>query len=140
MLQRMIGVDKRSWHLILYSTLWAYRTLVRNATRFTPLQLVYGLEAILPVQCEISSVKLTIDLLLGTLEEEARFLELIQLDETRHDATLANESHMRSLTRMSNPVSSQKVTWSYFTTRNPINWEQASSSIYGWAPILLIIY
>jgi len=51
MLQRMIGVHKQSWHLILYSALWAYRISV------------YGLEAILPVQCEISSLKLAVDLL-----------------------------------------------------------------------------
>lgn len=95
MLQRMIGVHKRSWHLILYSALWAYRTSVRNATGFTPFQLVYGLEAVLPTQCEISSLKLTIDLLPGTSEEEARFLELIQLDETRRDAALANEAHKK---------------------------------------------
>eukprot|EP00253_Pinus_taeda_P025065 PITA_25065 len=62
---------------------------------FTPFQLVYGLEAILPVQCEISSLKLAVDLLLGTSEEEARFLELIQLDETHRDAALANEAHKK---------------------------------------------
>jgi hypothetical protein len=95
MLQRMVGVHKRRWHLILYSALWAYRTSVRNATGFTPFQLVYGLEAILPIQCEISSLKLAIDLLPGTSEEEARFLELIQLDETRRDAALANEAHKK---------------------------------------------
>eukprot|EP00253_Pinus_taeda_P008901 PITA_08901 len=33
----------------------------------------------------------------GTLEEEAHFLELIQLDETRRDATLANESHKKQV-------------------------------------------
>jgi len=49
MLQRMIGIHKWSWNLILYSSLWAYQTSVRNVTRFTPFQLVYGLEAILPV-------------------------------------------------------------------------------------------
>ena len=32
MLQRMIRVHKQSWHLILYSALWAYRTSVRNMT------------------------------------------------------------------------------------------------------------
>eukprot|EP00253_Pinus_taeda_P004789 PITA_04789 len=63
MLQRMIKVHKRSWHLILYSALWAYRTSVRNVIGFTPFQLVYGLEAILTVQCEILSLKLTVDLL-----------------------------------------------------------------------------
>ena len=68
-------------------------------------------------------------------------MELIQLDETRRDAALANEAHKkrarRSATKMSNPVSSQKATWSYFTTKNPINWEQVNLSLYGWAPILL---
>ena len=56
---------------------------------------MYGLEEILPVQCEISSLKLAIDLLPGTSEEEAHFLELIQLDETHRDATLANETHKK---------------------------------------------
>ena len=81
----------------MYSTLWAYRTSVRNATGITPFQLVYGLEAILPVQCEISSLKLAIDLLPRTLEEEARFLELIQLDETHRDAVLPNEAHKKQV-------------------------------------------
>ena len=80
MLQRMIGVHKQNWNLILYSALWAYQTSLRNATIFTPFQLVYGLESILPVQCEILSLKLAVDLLPGTLEEEAHLLELIQLD------------------------------------------------------------
>ena len=95
MLQRMIEVHKRSWHLILYSALWAYQTSVRNATDFTPFQLVYGLKAILPVQCEISSLKLTVDLLPGTSKEEARFLELIHLDEAYRDADSANEAHKK---------------------------------------------
>eukprot|EP00253_Pinus_taeda_P035913 PITA_35913 len=95
MLQRMIRVQKWSWHLILYSALWAYQTTVRNATRFTPFQLVYRVEAILPVQCEISSLKLAVNLLPGTSEEEAPFLEIIQLDETRHDAASANEAHKK---------------------------------------------
>ena len=51
----------------------------------------------LPVQCEISSLKLAIDLLPGTSKEEAHFLELIQLDETRCDAALANEAHKKQV-------------------------------------------
>jgi len=70
---------------------------VRNATGFTPFQLVYGLEAILPIQCEISSLKLAIDLLPDTSEEEAHFMELIHLDETRRDVALANEVHMKHI-------------------------------------------
>eukprot|EP00253_Pinus_taeda_P004691 PITA_04691 len=75
----------------------AYRTSVRNATGFTAFQLVYGLEAILPVQCEISSLKLAVDLLPGTSEEEAHFLELIHLGETHRDAALANKAHKKQV-------------------------------------------
>ena len=64
---------------------------MRNATGFTPFQLVYGLEAVLLIQCEILSLKLMIDILPNTSKEEACFLELIHLDETLHDVALANE-------------------------------------------------
>eukprot|EP00253_Pinus_taeda_P029946 PITA_29946 len=53
------------------------------------------LQTILPVQCDISSLKLVVDLPPRTLDEEARFLELIHLDETRCDAALANEAHKK---------------------------------------------
>ena len=58
---------------------------------------MYGLEAVLLIQCEISSLKLAIDLLPGTSEEEACFLELIQLDETRCDAALVNKAHKKQV-------------------------------------------
>eukprot|EP00253_Pinus_taeda_P009299 PITA_09299 len=74
-------------------------TSVRNATGFTPFQLVYGLEAVLPIQCEISSLKLAIDLLPNTSEEEAHFFELIHLDETRRDATLANKANKKRVNK-----------------------------------------
>ena len=70
---------------------------MRNATGFTPFQLVYGLEAVLPIECEISSLKLVIDLFPETSEEEAHFLELIHLDDTRRDAALANEAHKKRI-------------------------------------------
>ena len=53
MLRRIIGIHKTSWHMMLFSTLWAYRTFMKSATGFTPFQLVYGIEAILSIECEI---------------------------------------------------------------------------------------
>ena len=93
----MIGVHKINWHLILYSALWAYRTSVRNATGFTPFQLVLGLEVVLSIQCEILSLKLAIDLLPNTSEEEVHLLKLIHLNETHRDAALANTTHMKCI-------------------------------------------
>jgi hypothetical protein len=66
----MVGTNKTSWHLQFFSTLWAYRTSVKTTTRFTPFQLVYVIEAVLPIECEIPSLKLTVELLPHTSAEE----------------------------------------------------------------------
>lgn len=72
---------------MLFSTLWAYRTSVKEATRFTPFQLVYSLEATLPIECEIPSLKLAVELLPNTTLVEERLLYLEWLDETRRLAS-----------------------------------------------------
>jgi hypothetical protein len=92
MIRRMIGIHKTSWHTMLFSALWAYRTSVKSATGFMPFRLVYGMEAILPIECEISSLKLAIELLPNTPVEEERLLYLMRLNETRRDATLVLEA------------------------------------------------
>jgi transposase InsO family protein len=53
MLRRMVGIHKSSWHTMIFSALWAYQTSVKSAMGFTPFQLVYGIEAILSIECEI---------------------------------------------------------------------------------------
>jgi hypothetical protein len=80
-LQWMINSAKSNWHLMLYSTLWAYRTSVKTATSFSPFQLVYGLEAVFPIECQIPSLKLAVELLPDTTPLEEHLLYLEQLDE-----------------------------------------------------------
>ena len=80
---------------MLFLALWAYRTSVKTSTGFTPFQLVYGLEAVLPIECEIPSLKLAIELLPATSGEEKHFLYLAQLDENRRNAVIANEAHVK---------------------------------------------
>jgi hypothetical protein len=74
---------------MLYSALWAYRMSVKIATNFSPFQFVYGLEAVLPVKCQIPSLKLAVHLFPDTSPLEERLLYL----EQRRDASLANEAH-----------------------------------------------
>lgn len=78
---------------MLFPTLWAYRTSVKTATDFTPFQLVYSLEAIFPIECQIPSLKLAVQLLPETSALEARLVQLKQLDETHRNAATANEAH-----------------------------------------------
>ena len=91
----MVGDYKSNWHQTLFSALWAYRTSVKTTTGFTPFQLVYGLEVVLPIQCQILSLKLAVELLPNTSTEEERFLYLANFDETRRDASLVNEAHKK---------------------------------------------
>ena len=76
---------------MLYPALWAYRTTVKTATSFSPYQLIHGVESVLPVECEIPSLKLAIELLLDTSPLEEHLVHLEQLDEQRRDALVALE-------------------------------------------------
>ena len=78
----MVGQAKSIWNLQLFSALWAYRTTIKTSTSFTPFQLVYGLEATLPIECEIPSLKLVVELLPNTTIDEEIFMYMNKLDET----------------------------------------------------------
>eukprot|EP00253_Pinus_taeda_P006973 PITA_06973 len=97
MIRRIIGIHRSNWHNMLFSALWAYQTLVKTSTGFIPFQLVYGLEAVLPIECEIPSLQMAIELLPATSEEGKRLLYLANLDETRRDAALAIETHAKRM-------------------------------------------
>ena len=72
---------------MLFSSLWAYRTSTKTATGFTPFRLVHGIESVLPIECQIPSLHLTVELLLDTSPLEERLLQLEQTIEDRQ-ATL----------------------------------------------------
>eukprot|EP00253_Pinus_taeda_P009469 PITA_09469 len=82
---------------MLFLALWAYRTSVKTSTGFAPFQLIYGLEAVLPIECEIPSLQIAVQLLPATSEEEKCLLYLAQLDENRRNATLAVETHAKRI-------------------------------------------
>jgi hypothetical protein len=70
MLQRTVNKHKTNWHRMLFSALWAYQTVVKTAIGFTPFHLVHGVEATLPIECKIPTLRTTIDLLLDTAPME----------------------------------------------------------------------
>ena len=78
---------------MFYPSLWAYRTNVKTATGFSPFELVHGVEAVTPVECEIPSLKISIHVLPDTTELEECFLHLEHIYEQRRDALTTNEVH-----------------------------------------------
>ena len=82
--------------MVLFSTLWAYHTSAKTVIGFTPFHLVYGDEVMLPIECEVPSLKLSIELLPNTSAEEERLLHLHSLDEIRREASLNVEAHKKN--------------------------------------------
>ncbi|MCO5576439.1 hypothetical protein L7F22_030249 [Adiantum nelumboides] len=81
----------KNWGLELLSALWAYRTSVKTGTGFTPFHLVYGKEALLPVEVELPTVKM-LEKLLGQ-SSDAFKERLLQLQEVQLDRMSALEHY-----------------------------------------------
>jgi RNase H-like domain found in reverse transcriptase/Integrase core domain/Integrase zinc binding domain len=60
-LRKTIQDNKRDWDTKLNAALWAYRTTFKVTTKQTPFALVYGVEAILPIEIEIPSLRIAIE-------------------------------------------------------------------------------
>ena len=58
--------SKRDWDNKLIAALWAYRITYKVTTWMMPLALMYGLEAVLPIEFEIQSLRLAISERLDT--------------------------------------------------------------------------
>nr|XP_009784597.1 PREDICTED: uncharacterized protein LOC104232998 [Nicotiana sylvestris] len=56
-LKKRLTDAKRKWKEILPEVLWAYRTTSKSSTGATPFSLVYGAEALIPVEVEESSIR-----------------------------------------------------------------------------------
>jgi hypothetical protein len=55
----MIYKRPRRWHEVLAEALWAYRTSKHGAIKVTPFELVYGQEAVLPVELNLQVNRVT---------------------------------------------------------------------------------
>lgn len=49
---------EKDWDLALLWALWAYRVVVKEGTHFSPFHLVYGKEALLPLEVEIPAFQM----------------------------------------------------------------------------------
>ncbi|XP_059310221.1 uncharacterized protein LOC132061409 [Lycium ferocissimum] len=60
LLKKIVSKSKRDWHERMEEALWAYRTTYRTPTQATPYSLAYGVEAVLPLERQIPSLRLAI--------------------------------------------------------------------------------
>nr|XP_016435730.1 PREDICTED: uncharacterized protein LOC107761946 [Nicotiana tabacum] len=78
LLKMVISKSKRGWHERMEEALWAYRTTYRTPTQATPYSLVYRVEAVLPLERQIPSLRLAIQE--GLTDEENARLHLEELE------------------------------------------------------------
>ncbi|MCO5548579.1 hypothetical protein L7F22_002039 [Adiantum nelumboides] len=54
---KLVKDRPQDWNKHLITALWAYRTSFKVSTQFTPYHLVYGQEALLPIEVELGSLR-----------------------------------------------------------------------------------
>ncbi|XP_034674313.1 uncharacterized protein LOC117905510, partial [Vitis riparia] len=98
-LRRMIETS-RDWSEKLPFALWAYRTSFRTSTGATPYSLVYGMEAVLPVEIEMGSLRVALEQQIPETDwAQARFDQLNLLDERRLRAADHVRAYQRKMAR-----------------------------------------
>ncbi|KAM2252327.1 hypothetical protein FF2_006669 [Malus domestica] len=103
LLKKVIGRTKKDWHERIGEALWAYRMTYRTPTQATPYSLVYGVEAVLLLESQIPSLRMTLQE--GLTDEEnakLRIQELEALDEKRLEAQQHLECYQARLSKAFN--------------------------------------
>jgi hypothetical protein len=57
LIKKKISDNPKHWHKILFEALWAHRISKHRATKVSPFELVYGQEAVLPVEISLNVVR-----------------------------------------------------------------------------------
>jgi hypothetical protein len=85
-LKKVVEENKKSWDSKLKYAVWADRITTKTSTGKTPFELVYGLEAKLPVNLQIPILRFVQQYDTDAEAIQGRINQLIELDETRRNA------------------------------------------------------
>ena len=97
--QKMVKMYK-VWHEMLPFALHGYRTSVRTSTGETPFSLVYGTDAVLPVEVEIPSLRVLMETKLDEAEwVQTRFDQINLIDEKRLAAICHDQLYQQKMKR-----------------------------------------
>ncbi|KAG8493230.1 hypothetical protein CXB51_010553 [Gossypium anomalum] len=93
----------KDWHEKLPFALYAYRTSVRTSTGATPFSLVYGMEAVLPIEVEIPSLRVLSEVKLDEAEWiQSRYDQLNLIEEKRLRAIRHGQMYQKRMMRAYN--------------------------------------
>src|ERR1043165_9796587 len=91
-------VTYRDWHKTFPFALHGYRTSVRTSTGATPFSLVYNMEAVIPVEVEIPSMRVLMEAKLSEAEWfQNRYDQLNLIEEKRLTALCHGQLYQRRM-------------------------------------------
>ena len=84
---KMVAGHRTQWDQKVTEAVWAYNITHKTATGHSPFELVYGTEAVLPLEIELPALRITSEQQLSANEKmKARLMQLERLDETRRQS------------------------------------------------------
>ncbi|MCO5551444.1 hypothetical protein L7F22_004947 [Adiantum nelumboides] len=89
-LTKVVSTGRTDWEMNLHAALWAYRVSFKIALNATPFNLVYGLDAILPIEFLLPTLRVAKELEWTGHELSERLEDLEKLDEQ----TLTGVAHI----------------------------------------------
>ncbi len=95
-LRKTVHDSKKDWDSKLTAPLWAYRTTYKVTTHATPFSLVYGIEAILPIEFEIPSLRITTN---ERLDESQSLKDRLEQLEGLNEARQLSAQHIETMQR-----------------------------------------
>ncbi|XP_074292101.1 uncharacterized protein LOC141618948 [Silene latifolia] len=100
---RKMTDNYREWPEKIPSALWGYKTSIRTATGATPYYLVYGMEAVQPVELEIPSLRILLESEVPEADwVQARYDSLLMLDERHLNALYHIQLYQKRIERAFN--------------------------------------
>jgi hypothetical protein len=110
LLKKFVSSSKRDWNEKLGERRQAYRTTVRTATGNTSFSLVYGCEAVMPLEIQIPSLRITLATKMTEADnDQLRLQELEALDKKRLKAQQRIELYQAHISKAFNKKVKHRV-------------------------------
>ena len=95
-LKKIVNENRTDWDNKLQSALWAYRTYFKTSIQSTPFRMAFGLEAVMPIEFQVPSLRVQVKARLPEAQsEQYRLEQLLELGEDRIESMAQLEQRQR---------------------------------------------
>jgi hypothetical protein len=96
-IKKMLSQNKKAWDSHLKYVVWEDRVSIKRSIGTSPFQLVYGLEAIFPIQLILPMMKLLQDEEAESDDMQRRINQLIEVQHVRDQVQLKSQAHQERM-------------------------------------------